>query len=551
MSVIFIALHSLIPAPSERERAQEEEMRLHYTQVLDSDQVLYALSLLQAVLSVHPISVITSLATSLVNPPTYGDSATDQSASVTAQKSLMEVILLSLTSFTRSEYSPSVDVTLTNVVENLRVKSTSVEMIGFLLHQFSVILSSSSSEQPASTAVGGTTSGSRGIVHNPSYVSALVTLCDIQKVLLLTLSQVVRNLRQIAATAKHSCEGWSRAGPPVEASNKTVEDALSCKGVQVGQIPSVPLQVLYVNLLRCLHNLISVETQCIPSSPAAMTPGSKHTKKPLSSADTLVHPGLSTVSQPFFQSLVIDTLADRSLSPLHPHLLHMFSATLPHLSAQLDHLAPKILRQLCQNLEATVTDSKSGSREASRETLKSNGASSGGTAVVSNVQALVNIVLCCLFGEFPLQSVSLKHSSLNQFWDVGCVSRSDESEEVSTPTSKQPSTMSWLLGVFAGGGQNKPAPLPVGGRSPKLGLSQGKVGRSIRLLLPAVYNALTEVWTWFSGRVARSSEREGVIRGGDDRSRGREGGETGKSMEGGGWLDSEKRRAEYEVCTCS
>jgi hypothetical protein len=520
---------------------EEKEMRLLYTQVLDSDQVLYALSLTQAVLSVHPVSVITSLAMSQVNLSTYGaggEGVTEQSVCGTPQKSLLEVILLSLAAFIRSEYSPAVEVTLANVVENLRVKSTAVEIIGFLLYQFSTILSSSSSssEQQASSASSRTTGSSRGLVHNPSYVSALVTLCDVQKVLLLTLLQVVRNLREFTATTECVFEGLSGEAPPIKAINKAhppVEEAGSSRVIKIGEIPSTPQQVLFVNLLRCLHNLVSLETQCIPSSPAPVTPSSKHTKRSLSSTDTLVRPGLSTIAQPFFQSLVVETLADPSLSSLHPHLLHMFSATLPHPSAQLDDLAPKILRQLCRNLEAGVAEGKSRSKEeTSRESTET---SSGGMAVVSNVQALVNIILCCLFGDSPLQSVSLKHSSLNRFWDAGYVSRSDESEEVSTPTSKQPSTMSWLLGVFAGGGQSKPASSPVGARSPKLGLSQGKVGRSIRLLLPAMYNALTEVWTWFSSRVKKSSERDG-----NDRVRGDGGGR------GGSWLQIEKRRAEYE-----
>ena len=522
-------------------------MRLLYTQILDSDQVLYSLSLLQAVLSVNPVSVITSLATSLVNPTTYGAQggsvgvSGDQSGvGGQTQKSLLELILLSLTAFIRSEYSPNVEVSVTNIVENLRVKSTSVEMIGFLMLQFSLILSSSSSSSTSSdlqpSSAGGVGSGTgKSLIHNPSYVSALFTLCDVQKVLLFTLAQVVRNLREVSATTNADPEGCNEENPAIGSSNKRegpVEKA-SSGVVKVGQIPGVPLQVLFVNLLHCLHHLISLEIQCIPTSPAAMTPGSKHAKRSLSSSALHIHPGLSTAAQPFFQSLFIEILADSSLSPLHPHLLHMFSATLPHLSAQLDDLAPKILRQLCRNLETSVAGGKS--RSLSHET------SSGGTAVVSNVQSLVNIILCCLFGEFPLESISLKHSSLNRFWDAGAVSRRDELEEVSTPTSKQPSTMSWLLGVFAGGGQSKPASSPVGAKSPKLGLSHTKVGHSIRLLLPAVYNALIEVWTWFGSRVTQSPERDGLVRGGYDRV-GRDGGRNG-----GGCLEAEKKRAEYEV----
>ena len=528
----------------EGEWSQEEEIRLLYTQVLDSDQVLYALSLLQAVLSVQPHTIIPSLSISLVNLASYGGStipSVDRS-----QKSLLEVILLSLTAFIRSEYPPTLDVTPANVVENLRVKSTAVEMVGFLMLQFSVILSST--ESPVVTAGSGGRTSDRGLVHNPSYVSALVTLCDVQKVLLLSLKQVVRSRRESSGTSQKTLEKLKGAAPVINGNGQT--DTLTSvdgsvkRPFDVAQISCVPLQVMFVNLLRALHNLICLEAQCVPSSPAPITPG-RHTKRSLSS--TLIQSGLGTAAQPFFQSLVVDTLSNSTLCDLHQHLLHMFSATLPHLSAQLDDLAPKILRQLCRNLENTVAESATNTRssegEGPRDMRDTPRCGGGGMVVVGNVQALVNIVLCCLFGGFPPESVSLRHCSLNRFWDAGCASRSEESEVVVSPTSKQPSTMSWLFGVFAG--QSKPAAAsPVGARSPKLGLSHGRVGQSIRLLLPAVYNALTEVWTWLKGRAGPVVDGR-VVSGGNDR--GSDGG-MGKSVRGGGSsIESEKRRAEYEV----
>ena len=523
--------------------SQEEQMKLVYTQLLDSDQVLYALSLLQAVLSVHPHSIITSLADSLVSPTTYGAQRGsgfvfgEQSTAGPGQKSLLEVILLSLAAFVRSEYAQSLDVTIDNVVENLKVKSTAVEMIGFLMLQFYLILSSSTDSHSVPGGSGRTGDTSRGLVHNPSYISALVTLCDVQKVLLLSLSQVVRYLRE-AATVLGAVNTTTNGGNPVINGTDRVKSGLG----EVGQIPSVPLQVLFVNLLRSLRNLICLESQCIPSSPVPTTPSSsaKHAKRSLSfpAGSAIIHPGLSTAAQPFFQSLFVDTLADSSLSDLHPHLLHMFSASLPHLSTQLDTLAPKILRQICRNLEASV-DAERHRSTGERESQSGCGGR-GVAAVIGNLQALVHIILCCLFGEFPSEPVSLSHASLNRFWDVDCASRSEESEEATSPTSKQPSTMSWLLGVFAG--QSKPAAsLPVGAKSPKLGLSQGRVGQSIRLLLPAVYNSLTEVWTWLRGR-ATVSEGGGVVSGSNDR-----GSWGGGKSERGVWLEAEKRRAEYKV----
>ena len=529
--------------PSDVHLTQDEEMKLVYSQVIDTDQVLYALSLLQAVLFVDPGTVIRNLASSQVSLGTYGfyDRTHITSSELSSgQKSLLEVILLSLTAFIRSEYPDTLDITSSDVAENLRMKCTAVEMMSFLTLQFSLILSSVSETDSGSSATVSGTGSSRGLIHNPSYLSALVTLCDVQKVLLLCLSQVTGSLSQKLTTSPSSngtCVG-NGVTPTINETSRSAgvgrED-----GTRVDRTPSVPLRVLFVHLLRCLHNLISLEAQCIPSSPAAMTPSSKVTKRSLSSANQ-IQPGLSTAGQPFFQSLVTDTLSDSSLSHLHSPLLHMFSAALPYLGSQVDDLAPKILLQLCLNLEASVLSRKTGSEQRLRDGLRSAVSTGDGTAVVTSLQALVDIVHYCLFGEHaPEGAATLKHNSLNRFWDASPLRRVDESEEASSPTSKQPSAMSWLFGVFATAAQSKTASSPVGAKMPKLGLSHSKIGHSILMLLPAVYNALTELWTWFSNRVPPSTAG-GAISGNNDR------GVSGVGM-GGSRLETEKERAEFEV----
>ena len=528
-------------ASHEPQLTQAEEMRLVYTQVLDTDQVLYALNLVQAVVAVAPGTVIRSLASSVVSVGMYGhyDSAnhlnsSDQSA--TGQKSLLEVILLSLIAFLRSEYPDTLDVTLSDVNENLRVKSTAVELISFLTLQFSLILSSADMSDGSTGS-----SGSGSLIHNPSYVSALVTLCDVQKVLLLTLAQVVRCLGQPASTAPTLMNGNGEA-PTVSATNKT--GAAAVVDGRDPQLPSVQLRVLFMHLLRCLQNLVSLDTQCIPSSPAALTPSTKHAKKSLSNISNLIQPGLCTVAQPFFQSLVTDILANPSLADLHSPLLHMFSATLPNLHGYLDDLAPKILRQLCQNLETGVLAEKTRSEQSSQDgvCVSESAGGGGGMAIVSNLQALVNIILWCLFGENAVRQVSLKHNLLNRFWDASHLNQTDSSDEVVSPASKQPSAMSWLFGVFATAAQNKSVSSPVGTKSLKLGLSQSKVGHSVILLLPALYNALTEVWTWVSGRATPHSASGISSR--NDRGTAVA---VGKRGRGGSWLEGEKKRAEYEA----
>lgn len=513
---------SAVSGKDDARLTQEEEMRLIYTQVFDTDQVLYALSLLQAVLCVDPPAMIKNLTCSVVSVPmyrAYGSLRSDLASSdqPTGQKSILEVILMSLVSFIRSQYPDTLEVTPLDMVENLRVKSTAVEMIGFLMHQFSLILS------PPTAATDGSSDGSGGLVHNPSYVSALVTLCDVQKVLLLTLSQVTRYLRHYSNT--HLQNGELKEGT---GDNETSELVTQKKKFsESDQLLNAPLHVLFVHLLRSLQNLICLETQCIPSSPAAMTPRAKQMKRSLSSHH-LIQPGLSTATQPFFQSLLTDILANSSLSYLHPPLLHMLSAALPNLQADLDSLAPRILRQICRNLKSSVQGEKMKNERSLGEGF------SDGAAVVSNMQALVIIILWCLFGQYPTQQVSLKHNLLNRFWDVSQLSQTDDSEEAVSPASKQPTAMAWLVDILTAT-QSKAALSPVGSKSSKHGLSQSNVGHSIFMLLPAVYNALTEVWMWFSGRVAPGNTGDTTI---------------GGVRKGGrrvSWLEEEKKRAEYQA----
>ena len=516
--------------------SQEDEIRLVYTQVMDTDQVLYALSLLQAVLYVNPAAIIGNLVCSTTYDISYSTSS-DQSI---GQKSLLEVILLSLTAFVRSEYPPSLDVSTSDEIHNLRVKSTAVEMTSFILLQFSLILASSTDTYTASTT-SNSISASSNVVHNPSYVSALITLCDVQNVLLLTLSQIVHLLRTSSDVSNNEDDRTN--GEAAIVNGNRVSMVTGSKSER-GGVDQVSLRVLFIHILRCLHNLISLETQCIPSSPAAMTPNARHIKRSLSSAATnCIQPGLKTAAQPFLEALIIDILANRSLTDLHTPLLHMFSAILPSIPGQLEDLAPKVLRQLCRNLETSVqTEKIKMERVSSREGLDScsSSAADGGLMVVSNVHALVNIILYFLFGEFPTRGVTLKHNSLNRFWDANCLGNADYSEEATSPTSKQPSTMSWLFGVFVNAAQNKAASSPVGAKSPKLGQSHIKVGHSILLLLPAVYNALTEVWTWFSSRIPPQENIGGAIKSTNDRG-------IGGTQRGVNWIEVEKRRAEYDV----
>ena len=533
---------------------QAEEIQLVYIQVYDTDQVLYALSLLQAVLMVKSVSVISSLASSVISVGALTSSQSQQNdhqrTSSTSQKTLLEVILLSLVSFLRSDYPKSLHVSHSDVVENLRVKATALEMISFFMSQLSKILSSTDHSE-----------GNQNLIHNPSYVSALVTLCNIQTITLLLFSKVVNSLKsdtnfkqEIAFNGNNSVNDSLTASSSV-ASGRMV----SKKTDQGGLSLELPLRVVYIHLLRCLQSLIALETQCISSSSASNTPSAKQPKKSFS-LPLHIEPGVSCTAQPFFQSLLTEILADNSLSVLHLPLLHMFSACLPHLHNQLDDLAPKVLRQLCQNLELTVQAERERNEQAPPIGVWPE--STGGALIVSYLQVLVDIVLWCLFGEFPIKRASLWHDLLNQFWDAARFGYADDSEESASPTSKQPSTMSWLFGIFSSTGlQGKAVSSPVATKTPKLGLASS-AGRSISLLLPAIHNAVTEVWVWFSG--ARGLYHGSSVHGKEGRVRGRGRGkkekekerererekEKGEAAHFEADLEVVKKRAENEVSTC-
>ena len=213
------------------------------------------------------------------------------------------------------------------------------------------------------------------------------------------------------------------------------------------------LGALLVHLLRSLQNFIALENLCIPSLPVVVTPSpgvGRMSKKLLSLSHHHPHqiqPGLLTAAQPFFHSLFIEILADPSLKVHHSPVLDMLSASLLNLHSNLEDLAPRILRQLCRNLETAVKDEIEARDGFSLVDVTS------GAMVVVYLQALINITHWCLFGDVPRQHPLLQHNSLNRFWDASSFGETDDSEEILSPATKQPSTMSWILGVFASGGQ--------------------------------------------------------------------------------------------------
>ena len=138
----------------------------------------------------------------------------------------------------------------------------------------------------------------------------------------------------------------------------------------------------------------------------------------------------------------------------------------------------------------------------------------GGELAVSYMESLVAIVLWCYFGDSQLTCLSeLTQHVSSMFWKANTITELEHSGDPLSPMLKQPSTMSWLFGVFSTSNQKGMALNDVGAKTPQVGIGS-KVGQYILMLLPAVYNVVTEIWRHFCATavtmVADGGHQKGV-----------------------------------------
>ena len=522
--------HDLEEKKSEKD--EFESISLQYSQVFDASRVLYALSLICSVIAADPGNIVGCLGSAVVDVSTYtGPNSSGQSCLIAtkfhsvplpssnsisnpaphsetqtpatpspAPKSLLELLLASCVDFLRSEYQESLEASLPDQLNNQRVRTAATELISVLLRELVLILSQHESTGPANTSM----------LQNPSYVSALVTLCDTQKVTLLVLARVVQNLRDTSAELELRED--SSKSPVMEDSKE-----LNIKGNKSSPVDDsstdedkTSLETLFVHLLRCVQNLITLDAQCNPATPASATLLTPNLKNPDISISQLppILASLPTASQPLFQVLLLNILANSSLVHMHRHLLCMFAASLPNLRTHLDELAPKVLKQICRNLERAFLSEKEREGHKSSRKYQRDSQLLSSDYIISYLESLVIITLWCLFGERPTDSNSgttqgqLNHRSLNMFWNGTTYTEAEDPSDILSPTSKQPSTMAWLFGVFTTSQRSSPS--EGGGKVAQVGVDS-RVGQYILMLLPAVYNAITDVWKYFSSRVSTAA----------------------------------------------
>lgn len=505
------------PGVVEREKEEDQfsEVALHYTQAFDARQVLYAFSLLQSILAVDTTAIVSGLGEVVMKASLnqVGNLAAIRAVDVLSegevlhtQRSLLELLLATSVDFLRSEYPDSLEMSLMDYLDNLQVKISAAELLSTIVHEFVVILSSPFAQEEDEIG-----SKMTGVVSHPSYVAALVTLCDVQTIALLLSAHVVQCLRDVQSQDGAMQEDGE--SPGVEGVTTTQTKVWNRLHTENSAVPSpddptLVLRSLFVHLLKLLQKLIELDAQCSlslnPTTPVSTIPQPsvsfvKQSSK-LTSQLPRIQPSLTTAAQPFFQALLLNVLADPTLASLHSTLLCMFTTILPNLLNQLDELAPKVLKQICKNLDMVIHSPKTtGVTTTGPENDKhfTTPQLFGGELAVSYMESLVAIVLWCYFGDSQLPcSSDLSQHVPSMFWKANMITELEHSGDPLSPMLKQPSTMSWLFGVFSTSNQKGMALNDVGAKTLQVGIGS-KVGQYILMLLPAVYNVVTEIWRHF------------------------------------------------------
>lgn len=566
---------------------QYKEGVVHYIQVFDVNQVLYSLSLLLSTISVEPTSIVGCMSGIVVESSSYLNLASSGQSNLpldsdsttpsgikdsrpahedsgqlqpgSSRKSVLELLLTSCIRFLQSEFHESLEVSLEDLLDHNRVKVLCAELLEVVHTEFVHILAKAHVAISDNSRLAATTSDKCSVVPdrgasiaNSGYVTALVTLCDVQKSTLLLLASVVQEIRELERAdllervdppqrKVANCKGRVGSGLWQKLLTRHRESGRSrSSSVQVSD-PIVSLSSLFVHLLKLIQSLITLDSQChicaklsgskssastpfpLPGSLSSLTAGVK-----LSNGHDLppVLSGITTASQPFFQLLLLDILSDVSLNRLHALVLAMFTTTLPNLIGyQVDELAPKILKQLCQNLEqpkgAEKLHDTGAPHRKGKHPSSSREQSHFRQNTLSYLESAVTVILWCLFGEknggyahpserggpSSLSVYGCPQQAVNLFWRLTSVVDRDESNHALTPTLKQPSTIAWLLGVFSQkGGVAESGGGGVGGErdggntlcsglvgAGSTGLTS-LVGQYVIMLLPAVYQVIADLW---------------------------------------------------------
>ena len=500
---------SLGKAGGNEEMGKSMEPALMYTQVYDTSQVLFALSILQSTVTAHrPDTVVARLGEAVVDlrsyragSPSRGDallvSRRQESSSLATRclgtreqasqrKSLLEFVLSTCVVFLHSEYPLTGEVSQSDLVANVKVKMAAAELITTILHEFVRALEK---EGPRTERVG-----------NPSYVSALVTLCDVQKIGLQQMACAVQTLKENSTP--------SSALPPNGKGTESLSGFVGGKMDSRLSLPTSILEPYFVQLLKLVQQLVVLDTLTLPDSslppPSPSASSSAAAASPGSDPAHNYVPSYPTAAQPLFQSLLLDALSDLSLLPLHRHVLDMATSLLSHVPLHLEDLVPRLIIQVCSNLglllrtTSVVGRSSVDGEEEGREDRKRVRVVPrlSGEVVVTYVRSLISLVHFCLLGARFDDGSTCFHQELDVFRDMVSVRDATVVPAALTPVMLQPSTVAWLFGMFSGGQKGSDGVREE--QKSKMGGLQGQ-GQAVLGLLSRVYTVLADLWVHFRG----------------------------------------------------
>ncbi|CAI5772580.1 Dopey_N domain-containing protein [Podarcis lilfordi] len=356
---VDLELQALTTARLLKQQKEKQEMAealfkhiLLYLQPYDSKRVLYAFSVLEAVLKTNPREFIeavasTSMDTSstahlnliynllarhqeaLVGQSFYGKLQT-QSPTVCPHSLLIELLTYLCLSFLRSYYPCYLKVTHKDVLGNRDVQVKSVEVLIRMMTQLATMAKSSES-------------------RNTEFIRNLLGRCKVQEFVLLSLSA--------SMYVSQKCYGHTMAGKTNGLSEECIlEESLINFGPD--QIWSEhPLQIELLKLLQVLivleHHLGQTQEE-VENQPGL----SKEWQKSLNfqeaiSAMQYVHPHPIT-SQGLFVSAVVRGLQPEYGYGMHPAWVGLVAYSLPFFGRSLGWTVAPFIVQICKNLDELV-----------------------------------------------------------------------------------------------------------------------------------------------------------------------------------------------------
>ena len=517
----------------------------YLTRLLDAPRFNYGLSLFISLFSVHSELILSSLANardSTSSPGPSNDSnitgtitetvhakpeestrsSTEVSSDLSrpkhlpvASKSLLEVILTYCTEIILSEYPDWLDTTLTDQQNLLSMKTISTELVVKILTSFIRVLDDSkSSSLFFSESIHSVN------IHNPSYLKGLLSLCEIQKATLTSLSHL--------------------AGLPTEHSQKTPvpddQQEQILPGVSTEHAHKQDsVQPLFLHLLRSLYCQLVLECLSLKKTDSPIM--TIKNKDDQSHSEYSYIPGHPLTSQSMFLLLLQRTLVHSKHVNSHLPLLLMIQLSLPYLRENLDLIAPKLLKYICKNLNILLKEkadnrcsicchgemqSMTSTENFKDVTLESTCTSTmlswkqctcatHSNLIVSYVQTLSVIVHYCLLSNWadfhlshktPISSspIPIPHYQLSDsFWDLASFKSMDPNVKnshttVTTTTERKTFGLSWIFGsIFSGGSHGNDQVINVRSGDIYRGVNT-PAGQKILRLLQTVYGTLTKLW---------------------------------------------------------